>query len=731
MASRLREPTEQELRDLAMTLAGEIDQRRSPLTEPQTRIEAANILATVVNRFSTDEPMRFGRSQVRSYDSYSDVVRNAGQYNAWMGQHVDTSRRNYDANRDYWEGAVKDFFSGELQPSAPNATHYHADFITPPWSRSIERVAQAGPHIFYNDERYMGRPLGERRPSYAMAAPDLAQDRKDQPNPAMDLNAQELAAIAPPTPAAPGQMIAARAPSVPSPTARPSYLASLPQAPTAETPISQRTLGGYIGRGEVTLGPNAQPIDALSTGAQQMLGHIQDRSGVPEITINHGYRSQADHDRLRREGWNPARNSQHRQGNAVDISLRGLTPEQRVATLDAAIYGGARGIGATGTMLHADTRDTPDSWGYPRDGRGPADWVNQSQNFQDLQRGRQYFRQGTPAPRPSVLPERRDPRATDFGPLPAETTPRLSDTYRAQPSLPQPTYGPQNGRGGVSRPSQPVSGGSVANVTPRVNQGFNDALSPRSVASAPMRVSPRGSYGTHLPRRSPDQFQYATRTREVANPAYSAWESASRAPMQRSPTDFQYAPAAPTPPEPPRTITETYRERIAAPQRSVPRPTARPDTLPKFGMVPNPTARPNMGPNVGMVGAPMARSRVRSVPSPVAAPTRRQASSLLQAFDGFNDWIEPRVGQMAGAALGSMFGGPIGGLIGGFGGYGVQQAMNGNLNLVQGSNLPSSSTPNWQDNTGLPTYASVTGRSGGTGASAHDSWADSLGSDFY
>jgi hypothetical protein len=224
-----------------------------------------------------------------------------------------------------------------------------------------------------------------------------------------------------------------------------------------------------------------------------------------------------------------------------------------------------------------------------------------------------------------------------------------------------------------------------------------------------------------------------TRTREVANPAYAAWESTYRGSQQKSPTDFQYAPQGPSrdamlanygaralqgvdpfasaPPAPPQTITERY-------QVSVPNPVARPT-------VPAPTPR---GPQFAGVPNPMAR--------PSSLPQRR--GGIEQAFAGFNDWIGGRAGPIAGSMLGGALGGPIGALVGGLGGYGAQQAWGGNLslpqvNLVQGTNLPApgTTTPNWQDTTGLPTYASVTGNSGGTGASAHDAWADSLGSAFY
>jgi hypothetical protein len=114
--------------------------------------------------------------------------------------------------------------------------------------------------------------------------------------------------------------------------------------------------------------------------------------------------------------------------------------------------------------------------------------------------------------------------------------PRRKSPNRATPQ----TAAFSSMQGGDYQAQQAASGGSSANTTARINQGFNDALAPRSMPSAIARVSPQGSFGTSSPQRSPDQFQYATRptpapstrtetrTREVANPAYAAWESTYR-----------------------------------------------------------------------------------------------------------------------------------------------------------------------------------------------------------
>ena len=39
--------------------------------------------------------------------------------------------------------------SGSVDPSIGNATHYHADYVTPWWSGRLERLTKVGSHIFY------------------------------------------------------------------------------------------------------------------------------------------------------------------------------------------------------------------------------------------------------------------------------------------------------------------------------------------------------------------------------------------------------------------------------------------------------------------------------------------------------------------------------------------------------------------------------------------------------
>jgi hypothetical protein len=276
-----------------------------------------------------------------------------------------------------------------------------------------------------------------------------------------------------------------------------------------------------------------------------MLSAIQQLGTAPTLTINSGARTQADFDRLmaqynRGEIPNPpARDGQHQQGNALDISLRGMTPDQRTATLDAAIRGGARGIGATDTMLHVDTRPEFDQWGY--EGRAIAPWVRDSQQFDNLRRGAQYF-PDTPGPNATTAirgdgsleaipgitprPDRRDMTFDLAAPtITSAQRAALSDNSagRAAPvtpvtSRPLPAASPS--RDTMANAYQQMAASRMPSPTSRrIDQGFAAASRAPIQAALPSpmyRVSQPGSFGTPAPSRSPTDFQYSSAPRLAA-----------------------------------------------------------------------------------------------------------------------------------------------------------------------------------------------------------------------
>jgi hypothetical protein len=48
--------------------------------------------------------------------------------------------------------------AGSVYAPVGLATHYHADWVLPYWSSSLDRIARIGPHIFYRWSGWWGRP---------------------------------------------------------------------------------------------------------------------------------------------------------------------------------------------------------------------------------------------------------------------------------------------------------------------------------------------------------------------------------------------------------------------------------------------------------------------------------------------------------------------------------------------------------------------------------------------
>jgi hypothetical protein len=100
-------------------------------------------------------------------------------------------------------------------------------------------------------------------------------------------------------------------------------------------------------------------LDGLSPAARAMLEAVLAANIAPELTVTSGFRDQAHNARV-----GGASRSRHTTGDAVDLSLAGLSDEQRAQLLQAAIGAGARGIGIyPNGSLHLDTRENPAFWG--------------------------------------------------------------------------------------------------------------------------------------------------------------------------------------------------------------------------------------------------------------------------------------------------------------------------------------------------------------------------------
>lgn len=109
----------------------------------------------------------------------------------------------------------------------------------------------------------------------------------------------------------------------------------------------------------ITYRPGITP-DGLSPNARAMLDALSARTGLPGLTVTSTHR-----DPFGNAQAGGAKGSQHIFGNAVDLDVSGLNDQQKAELLDAAVAGGARGVGiyTSGNVIHLDTRANPATWG--------------------------------------------------------------------------------------------------------------------------------------------------------------------------------------------------------------------------------------------------------------------------------------------------------------------------------------------------------------------------------
>jgi hypothetical protein len=143
-----------------------------------------------------------------------------------------------------------------------------------------------------------------------------------------------------------------------------------------EAPASRPDVGLSSYAPSPSVSPAASALGAMATGSygpDTIAGYSRvgltpgiDRvadaiSAVnPGLGINSGYRSPA-----KNAAVGGASKSQHIAGNALDVDISGLSDAQKAQALNAAVEGGARGIGlySSGNVMHVDARQTPAVWG--------------------------------------------------------------------------------------------------------------------------------------------------------------------------------------------------------------------------------------------------------------------------------------------------------------------------------------------------------------------------------
>jgi len=118
---------------------------------------------------------------------------------------------------------------------------------------------------------------------------------------------------------------------------------------------------GLLGIGDTTFGSfDRSQLNASLGPVMDAIGGQIAMSALPDIGINSGFRSATKNAKA-----GGAKGSQHLQGKALDLSIAGLTDEQKYDLLNTAIEAGAKGIGLypSGNVMHIDTRQSPAMWG--------------------------------------------------------------------------------------------------------------------------------------------------------------------------------------------------------------------------------------------------------------------------------------------------------------------------------------------------------------------------------
>lgn len=134
------------------------------LTEKQFRAREFRCMATAVYFEARGEPLKgqIAVGQVIMTRVNSDYYPNTicgvvyqGQWNrnACQFSFACDGKPDTPTNKEQWQAAIdvaKKVIAGKVYlKEIGDATHYHADYVSPPWRKLVKRVAKIGVHIFY------------------------------------------------------------------------------------------------------------------------------------------------------------------------------------------------------------------------------------------------------------------------------------------------------------------------------------------------------------------------------------------------------------------------------------------------------------------------------------------------------------------------------------------------------------------------------------------------------
>ncbi|HUD30535.1 MAG TPA: cell wall hydrolase [Novosphingobium sp.] len=182
-----------------------------------------------------------------------------------------------DPSPEAWEEARRlaaAMLHGQVEPTVGLATHYHTDWVSPVWDRTMDKIAVVRTHLFY---RWRGAQPFDGR--HSGAEPRIALLARLSPahgggmgsgQPAAPMLATAVPAAAP----APPSMPTFAAPGVPVPATGGVFLATLPAGagPDSFPALAERRCGGladcrFIGWTDGARTPRALPMPGSAVDA--------------------------------------------------------------------------------------------------------------------------------------------------------------------------------------------------------------------------------------------------------------------------------------------------------------------------------------------------------------------------------------------------------------------------------------------------------------------------------
>ncbi len=266
--------------------------------------------------------------------SPGDVVRQPSQFEGYENPRESSRKAQQDpAVRTEAEKILQGVFDGTLQDPTGGADHFHADYVSPDWAKTMPPTTKIGGHTFYSSKG---------KPKAAETASGIAIGENFEVKDGLGLYGgnDPFAAV--------DKETAARAAAeqsgnhVPNPSAK--GLARLVR-PEAEAPAGT---GGQLFFSHPEQDKLAPAFESILVGTSKAIGR--------DLTVLSGYRSPQH----RVEAAKAGGPGEHSRGDASDISMKGMSDDERSALVqDLVARGAKRFITYTDSpdMLHVDLKD--------------------------------------------------------------------------------------------------------------------------------------------------------------------------------------------------------------------------------------------------------------------------------------------------------------------------------------------------------------------------------------